>query len=81
VREEIKSFSAWPTVGRAPCSNGLTVRSSNRLSNSYAVIKPPSTARQIPQCYINGEFVGGSDILLELFESGELEQMVSKLKA
>jgi hypothetical protein len=24
----------------------------------------------IPQCYIAGEFVGGSDILLELFESG-----------
>ena len=26
----------------------------------------------IPQLYINGEFVGGSDILMEMYESGEL---------
>ena len=26
-----------------------------------------------PQCYIKGEFIGGSDILLELYENGELE--------
>ncbi len=25
-----------------------------------------------PQCYIKGEFIGGSDILLEMYESGEL---------
>ena len=28
----------------------------------------------IPQLYINGEFVGGSDIMMEMFQSGELEQ-------
>lgn len=27
-----------------------------------------------PQCYIKGEFIGGSDILLEMYESGELAQ-------
>lgn len=27
-----------------------------------------------PQCYIKGEFIGGSDILLEMYESGELER-------
>jgi len=26
----------------------------------------------IPQLYINGEFVGGSDIMMEMYESGEL---------
>ena len=31
----------------------------------------------IPQLYINGEFVGGSDIMSELFESGELQQMLA----
>ena len=31
----------------------------------------------IPQLYINGEFVGGSDIMLEMFQSGELQQLVS----
>lgn len=33
-------------------------------------IKKFSNWPTIPQCYIAGEFVGGSDILLELFESG-----------
>ncbi len=31
----------------------------------------------IPQLYINGEFVGGSDIMKEMFESGELQSMVA----
>jgi monothiol glutaredoxin len=31
----------------------------------------------IPQLYINGEFVGGSDILMEMHEAGELQQMLS----
>ena len=30
----------------------------------------------IPQLYINGEFVGGSDIMREMYESGELQQML-----
>ncbi len=31
----------------------------------------------IPQLYINGEFVGGSDIMMEMYESGELQQLLS----
>jgi monothiol glutaredoxin len=31
----------------------------------------------IPQLYINGEFVGGADILREMYQSGELQQMVA----
>ncbi|MGE0803307.1 MAG: Grx4 family monothiol glutaredoxin [Lautropia sp.] len=30
----------------------------------------------IPQLYINGEFVGGSDIMAEMFESGELQKLI-----
>jgi monothiol glutaredoxin len=30
----------------------------------------------IPQVYLNGEFLGGSDIMIELYQSGELQQMV-----
>jgi monothiol glutaredoxin len=30
----------------------------------------------IPQLYVKGEFVGGSDIMMEMFESGELQQLV-----
>jgi monothiol glutaredoxin len=32
----------------------------------------------IPQLYVNGEFVGGSDIMMEMYESGELQQMLSQ---
>ena len=31
----------------------------------------------IPQLYVNGEFVGGSDIMMEMYESGELQQMLT----
>lgn len=30
----------------------------------------------IPQLYINGEFVGGSDIMMEMFENGELQDIL-----
>lgn len=33
-----------------------------------------------PQCYIKGQFIGGSDILLELYENGELREMVKDLQ-
>ncbi|MGL4882784.1 MAG: Grx4 family monothiol glutaredoxin [Waterburya sp.] len=39
-------------------------------------IKEYSNWPTIPQIYINGEFVGGSDIAIELYQSGELQQMV-----
>ncbi len=32
----------------------------------------------IPQLYVNGEFVGGSDIMMEMYESGELQQLLAK---
>jgi len=30
----------------------------------------------IPQLYINGEFIGGSDIMTEMFQTGELQKLV-----
>lgn len=38
-------------------------------------IKEFSTWPTIPQVYINGEFVGGSDILIELYQNGQLQEM------
>ena len=32
----------------------------------------------IPQLYVKGEFVGGSDIMMEMYESGELKQLLDK---
>jgi monothiol glutaredoxin len=31
----------------------------------------------IPQLYVNGEFVGGSDIMMEMYEAGELQQVLA----
>lgn len=35
----------------------------------------------IPQLYVNGEFVGGSDILAEMYQKGELQKMLSSKAA
>ena len=32
----------------------------------------------IPQLYVKGEFVGGSDIMMEMFEAGELQQLLDE---
>ena len=35
----------------------------------------------IPQLYVNGEFVGGCDIMREMYASGELQQMLERKPA
>ncbi|MGA1316222.1 MAG: Grx4 family monothiol glutaredoxin [Rubrivivax sp.] len=44
-------------------------------------IKEYSNWPTIPQLYVNGEFVGGSDIMMEMYESGELQQVLSQAAA
>lgn len=39
-------------------------------------VKEFSSWPTIPQLYVGGEFVGGSDIVTEMFQSGELEQVL-----
>jgi monothiol glutaredoxin len=39
-------------------------------------VKEYSDWPTIPQVYINGQFIGGSDIMLELYQNGELQQIV-----
>ncbi len=41
-----------------------------------AGIKDYSDWPTIPQLYIDGEFVGGSDIMMEMYEAGELHQLL-----
>ena len=40
-------------------------------------IKDYSDWPTVPQLYIKGEFVGGSDIMMEMFEAGELQQLIA----
>jgi monothiol glutaredoxin len=39
-------------------------------------IKEYSSWPTIPQLYIKGEFIGGSDIMMEMYEKGELQQVL-----
>ena len=39
-------------------------------------IKEYSDWPTVPQLYVKGEFVGGSDIMMEMYENGELQQLL-----
>ena len=41
-------------------------------------VKQFSNWPTVPQLYVNGEFIGGSDIMNEMYESGELQAMFKK---
>jgi monothiol glutaredoxin len=41
-------------------------------------IKAFSDWPTIPQLYVKGEFIGGSDIMMEMFEAGELQQLMDQ---
>jgi monothiol glutaredoxin len=43
-----------------------------------AGIKEYSDWPTVPQLYVKGEFVGGSDIMMEMFQAGELEALVTE---
>ena len=44
-------------------------------------IKDFSNWPTVPQLYVDGEFVGGCDIMREMYQSGELQQLLSKQPA
>ena len=56
---------------------GLNVLENEDLRNG---IKTYSNWPTIPQLYVNGEFVGGSDIMREMYESGELQKVLDGAK-
>ena len=56
-----------------------TVKTVNVLEDEVVRqgIKDYSKWPTIPQLYVKGEFVGGSDIMMEMYESGELQQVIN----
>ena len=57
--------------------NGINVLEDNNLRQG---IKEFSDWPTIPQLYIKGEFVGGCDIVKEMFEKGELSSLLKEKK-
>jgi monothiol glutaredoxin len=54
---------------------GINVLESDALRQG---IKDYSTWPTIPQLFVKGEFVGGCDIVTEMFQSGELKQLFAE---
>jgi monothiol glutaredoxin len=44
-------------------------------------VKEYSNWPTVPQLYVNGQFVGGSDIMTEMFQSGELQELLKQAEA
>ncbi len=59
--------------------NADTLKVVNVLEDAdiRAGIKEYSQWPTIPQLYVKGEFIGGSDIMLEMYESGELQKALA----
>ncbi len=52
----------------------INVLASDDLRNG---IKEYTNWPTIPQLYVKGEFIGGADIMMEMFQSGELKQLMA----
>ncbi len=57
---------------------GVQIKDVNILADGgmRQAIKDYSNWPTIPQAYVNGQFIGGSDIILEMYESGELQKLL-----
>src|SRR6476620_9632300 len=53
----------------------INVLESNELRQG---IKDYANWPTVPQLYVKGEFVGGSDIMMEMYQSGELKEMMTE---
>jgi monothiol glutaredoxin len=62
---------------------GLKFASANVLEDPALRdgIKAFSNWPTVPQLYVGGEFVGGCDIVTEMFQSGELQELVQEKAA
>ena len=69
------SARAVQSLQAAGCTDFVTV---NVLEddNIRQGIKEYADWPTIPQLYVNGEFIGGSDIMMEMYEAGELQDLL-----
>lgn len=85
----MKGTPDFPQCGFS--ANAVKILSTCGVNNIFTVnvledpeirqgIKEFSSWPTIPQLYVNGEFVGGSDIMTEMFQSGELKQALDAAK-
>lgn len=82
----MKGTPQFPQCGFS--ANAVQILKTSGVADLYTVnvladpeirqgIKDYANWPTIPQLYINGEFVGGSDIMNEMFKSGELQKLIA----
>jgi monothiol glutaredoxin len=86
----MKGTPDFPQCGFS--ANAIGILKANGVDDPFTVnvleepeirqgIKEYANWPTIPQLYVNGEFVGGSDILTEMHRSGELKKLLEKTAA
>ena len=85
----MKGNPSFPQCGFS--ANAVRIQSACGIDKFFSVnvleepeirqgIKEYASWPTIPQLYVNGEFVGGSDILTEMYQSGELKTLLDTTK-
>ncbi len=84
----MKGSPAMPMCGFSANAAGILASYGVELA-SFDVLSDPEVRQgikefsqwpTIPQIYIGGEFVGGSDILMQMHQAGELKEMIDEAK-
>jgi monothiol glutaredoxin len=85
----MKGNPSFPQCGFS--ANAVHILSACGVDNFFSVnvleepeirqgIKEYASWPTVPQLYVNGEFVGGSDIMTEMFQTGELKTLLETVK-
>ena len=85
----MKGSPQFPQCGFSATATELLQRSGAEAFYTVDVLQNPDIREgikqfanwpTIPQLYVNGEFVGGSDIMREMYQSGELQKLIAAAK-
>ena len=66
------------TVAKGAALAGVPFYLSSVTDSGLEAVAAAASGPRVFQLYVRGEFVGGSDIMMEMYESGELAQMLEK---
>ena len=86
----MKGTPQFPQCGFSTAAVQMLKRAASTSSSRSTCLPIPRSGRAsrttrnwptIPQLYVNGEFVGGCDIMREMYEAGELQQLLAKQAA
>ena len=72
------TICAWPVIRLGPLFFSVNVLEEPEIREGVKVFSNWPT---IPQLYIRGEFIGGCDIMREMYQSGELKQLLEGIAA